>query len=95
MQSGNPLHRQRGSVPEQASNQWRARLLIYTSFWDCLALFSSSPAAQTGDESAKELQRKNQQVGLILQTASSLLSEDSASKATDVTAAVAPSQNAN
>lgn len=52
-------------------------------------------ATQVGDESAKELQRKNQQLGLILQTASSLLSEDSASKATDVTAAVAPSQNAN
>ena len=46
-------------------------------------------AAQAGDESAKELQRKNQQVGLILQTASSLLSEESASKATDVTSAVA------
>ena len=45
--------------------------------------------AQAGDESAKELQRKNQQVGLILQTASSLLSEGSASKATDLTSAVA------
>ena len=45
--------------------------------------------AQAGDESAKELQRKNQQVGLILQTTSSLLSEESASKATDVTSAVA------
>ncbi|MDC0214600.1 thrombospondin type 3 repeat-containing protein [Gammaproteobacteria bacterium] len=45
--------------------------------------------AEAGDASAKELQRKNQQVGLILQTAESLVDSDAATKATDVTQAVA------
>ncbi len=45
--------------------------------------------AEAGDASAKELQRKNQQVGLILQTAESLVDSDASTKATDVTQAVA------
>ena len=36
-----------------------------------------------------ELQRKNQQIGLILQTAETLVDSDSATKATDITQAVA------
>ena len=46
-------------------------------------------AAEAGDETAKALQRKNQQVGLILQTAESLVSDDAASSATALTEAVA------
>ena len=46
-------------------------------------------AAEAGDETAKELQRKNQQIGLILQTAETLVDSDSATKATDITQAVA------
>ena len=46
-------------------------------------------AAEAGDTNAKELQRKNQQVGLILQTAESLVDSSSSTKATDVTQAVA------
>ena len=46
-------------------------------------------AAEAGDTNAKELQRKNQQIGLILQTAESLVDSSSSTKATDVTQAVA------
>ena len=45
--------------------------------------------AEAGDETAQDLQRKNQQIGLILQTAESLVGDDATSSATDVTKAVA------
>ena len=46
-------------------------------------------AAEAGDEAAKEVQRKNQQIGLILQTAETLVESEGATKATDITQAVA------
>ena len=45
--------------------------------------------AQAGDETAKSLQKKNQQIALNLQTADSLIDTDSATKATDLSEAVA------
>ena len=47
-------------------------------------------AAEAGDTTAQDIQRKNQQVGLILQTAESLVGDDAtASSATALTEAVA------
>ena len=75
------------STPEEQAKVLTA--LGITGTVDDLLTTDTWAAAEAGDETAKALQRKNQQVGLILQTAESLVSDDAASSATALTEAVA------
>ncbi len=75
------------ATPEEQAKVLTA--LGITGTVDELLSIDTWAAAEAGDETAKALQRTNQQVGLILQTAESLVSDDAASSATALTQAVA------
>ena len=75
------------STPEEQAKVLTA--LGISGTVDDLLTTDTWAAAEAGDATAQELQRKNQQVGLILQTADSLVSDDAASSATALTEAVA------
>ena len=75
------------STPEEQAKVLTA--LGITGTVDDLLTTDTWALAEAGDATAQELQRKNQQVGLILQTADSLVSDGAASSATALTEAVA------
>ena len=75
------------STPEEQAEVLAA--LGITGTVDDLLTTDTWALAEAGDENAQALQRKNQQVGLILQTADSLVSDSAAASATALTAAVA------
>ncbi len=75
------------STPEEQAKVLTA--LGITGTVDDLLTTDTWALAEAGDATAQDLQRKNQQVGLILQTADSLVSDDAISSATALTEAVA------
>ncbi|MFL2526360.1 MAG: hypothetical protein ACJ0Q3_02615 [Candidatus Azotimanducaceae bacterium] len=75
------------STPEEQAKVLTA--LGITGTVDELLTTDTWALAEAGDATAQELQRKNQQMGLILQTADSLVSDGAASSATALSEAVA------
>ena len=75
------------STPEEQAEVLAA--LGITGTVDDLLTTDTWALAEAGDENAQALQRKNQQVGLILQTADSLVSDSAAASAIALTEAVA------